>query len=137
MNGLDQIGQFGNALTGFSNFANQGFNFSPKHEILTVSSYDEVKNFRINKGDSYDLLDPNADVLYIKERDNLGKESIKVFHLQDITAQYEQAVTPANISRQEYNNLVNKIDSLITQIEGGKNAVKKPEPRNEQSEPVK
>ena len=126
MNNFEQLGQFGNTLTGLSNFANQGFNL--KHEVITVSSYEEAKNFRLNKGDTYDLLDPNADILYLKERDAIGRETMRIYKLQDITAQFEQQCTPANISQQEYNSLVNKIDSLINRIERGEeNAVKKPE----------
>lgn len=128
MNNFEQLGQFGNTLAGFSSFANQNFNFSPKHEVITVSSYEDAKNFRLNKGDTYDLLDPNADILYLKERDAIGRETMRIYKLQDITSQFEQQCTPANISQQEYNSLVNKIDSLINRIERGeKNAVKKPE----------
>lgn len=125
MNSFDQIGQFGNALTGFSNFA-QNFNYPMKHEIITVSGLDEVKNFKLNKGDSYDLLDPNTDTLYIKERDNIGRETIKIYSLTDITEKALAESEPANISRQEYDSLMNKLDNLLNRVEV-KNAVKKSE----------
>lgn len=126
MNGYEQLAQFGNTLTGFSNFANQGFSYPLKHEIITVSNLKEVQDFKLNKGDSYDLLDPNNDILYIKERDNIGRESIKVYKLTDITSQVEAETTPANITRQEYDSLVSKINALLENTERGvKNAVKK------------
>lgn len=83
-----------------------------KHEILTVSSLQQAKDFVMNKGDSYLLLDPNADLLYIKEMDNIGKVSLKVFSLVDVTEQYISNNTPITISKSEYTKLLNRLDQL-------------------------
>lgn len=90
-----------------------------KHEILTVNSLQQVKDFVMNRGDSYLLLDPNADLLYIKEMDNIGKVSVRVFTLSEVTDQYISNNTPVTISKSEYTKLLNRLEQLEA-----KNAVK-------------
>lgn len=100
-----------NALSQATNlFTN--FGGLQKHEILTVSSLQQVKDFVMNKGDSYMFLDPNADLLYIRERDSIGKDSIRVFSIADVSDQYLEQVTPVTISKTEYNNLLRRLDFL-------------------------
>ena len=95
---------FSQVLNNFSNHM--------KHEILTVSSLQQAKDFMMNKGDSYLLLEPNADLLYIKEMDNIGKVSLKIFSLADVTEQYISNNTPVTISKTEYTKLLNRLDQL-------------------------
>jgi hypothetical protein len=112
----------------FNTFTQVGNLFSTlgansRHEIQTVNSLEDVRNFTINRGDSYLLLDPNADLLYIKEMDSIGKISIKVFQLTDITEQ--QVVQQVNISKEEYGKLLDKINYIESMIGGNKNEVTK------------
>jgi hypothetical protein len=100
------------------------FNNIQKHEILTVSSLQQAKDFAMNRGDSYLLLDPNADLLYIKEKDSIGKESLRVFGLQEVTEQYLNNSTPATISKTEYEKLLKRLELLE---KGEKNVTKKSE----------
>lgn len=129
-NNFDQLAQFGSALNGFSTFANQGF--IPKHEILTVNSLQDAQSFQIRKGESFDLLDPNNDILYIKECDNLGKITLRAFHLAEFTPQ-EEVNTPDYATKQDLNIVINKIDALLNQM-GGKHETKKSESRSGQPE---
>lgn len=94
-----------------------------KHEILTVSSLQQVKDFIINKGDSYLLLDPNSDLLYIKEADNLGKIKISIFRLTDVTNEIMDSSTPVTLSKSQFDNLMKRLE----QLEGGKNGTSKSE----------
>lgn len=95
-----------------------------KHEILTVSSLQQVKDFIINKGDSYLLLDPNSDLLYIKEADNLGKIKISIFKLTDVTDEIMDSSTPVTLSKSQFDNLMKRLELL----EGGRNGTSKSEP---------
>lgn len=111
-----------NALSQATNLFNN-FNGMYKHEILTVGSLQQVKDFVINKGDSYMLLDPNSDLLYIKECDNIGKITIKAYSLTDITEEVINNNTPVTLSKTQYENLMKRLETL----EGGKNAASKSE----------
>lgn len=100
-----------NILSQATNFLNN-YNQSQKHEILTVNSLQQVKDFVMNRGDSYLLLDPNADLLYVKEKDSIGKESVRVFSLKEITEQYFSNTIPATISKTEYEKLLKRLEIL-------------------------
>lgn len=110
-----------NALSQATNlFTN--LNNMQKHEILTVNSLQQVKDFSMNKGDSYLLLDPNADTLYIKECDSIGKISIRSFALRETTQEVINDSVPATISKSEYDKLLKRLEQLE-----GKNATSKSE----------
>lgn len=83
-----------------------------KHEILTVNSLQQVKDFVINKGDSYLLLDPNADTLYIKECDSIGKICIRSFALTETTQEVINESSPVTISKTEYRKLLKRLEQL-------------------------
>lgn len=100
-----------NALSQATNlFSN--INGIQKHEILTVSSLQQVKDFVVNKGDSYLLLDPNADTLYIKECDSIGKINIRSFALTETTQEVVNESTPVTISKNEYRKLLKRLEQL-------------------------
>lgn len=82
------------------------------HEILTVNSLQQVKDFVINKGDSYLLLDPNSDILYIKECDSIGKITLKIFSLKDITDEVLNNSTPVTLSKTQFDNLMKRLEIL-------------------------
>lgn len=96
--------------------------FNQKHEIITVNSLQQAKDFFINKGDSYLLLDPNADLLYVKECDNLGRISLKVYSLVDKTDEIISNNTPVTLSKSQFDNLMKRLEQLE-----GKNETAKPE----------
>ena len=113
------------ALTQATNFFNN-FSSSQKHEILTVSSLQQVKDFVMNRGDSYLLLDPNSDLLYVKEKDNIGKDCIRVFSLTEVTDQYLNSNSSVSISKSDYDKLMKRLEKLEKGV--GKDVSKKSEP---------
>lgn len=100
-----------NAITQASGLINNMYNLQ-KHEILTVNSLQQVKDFNMNKGDSYLLLDPNADTLYIKECDSIGKIQIRSFALRETTQEVINNASPVTISKSEYNKLIKRLEQL-------------------------
>ena len=113
-----------NAFNQATNFLNGLNNFNAqKHEILTVNSLQQAKDFVMNKGDSYLLLDPNADLLYLKEIDNIGKISLRIYRLNECTDEYINNQTPVTISKTEFDKLLKRLEKLESN-RGGKNAVK-------------
>lgn len=116
MNDFNQLSQFGNTLSNISSLVTP-----PRHEILTVNSFQEVKDFKLNKGDTYDLLEPNSDILYIVEMDSIGKKKIRVFSLNEITEQYISNATPSFVTKEEYENVLKKLKDIESKL-GGKNA---------------
>ena len=110
-----------NSLSQATNLFNNLQN-SQRHEIITVNSLQQVKDFAINKGDSYLILDPNADTLYIKECDSIGKVNLRVFALTEITQEVINNTTPISISKTEYEKLLKRLES----VEGKKNAINEP-----------
>ena len=103
------------AFTQATSFFNS---LNPKHEIITVNSLQQVKDFIMNKGDSYLLLDPNADLLYIKEVSTIGKMDIKIYKLTDVTNEFMDNATQVTISKSDYNKLLKRLEKLE---KGGKN----------------
>ena len=108
-----------NAFNQATNFLNN-LNNVQKHEILTVSSLQQVKDFVMNRGDSYLLLDPNADLLYVKELDTIGKSTIRIFSITECTQQYLDNSTPATVSKADYDKLLKRLERLENN-RGGKN----------------
>lgn len=100
-----------NSLSQASNVFNSLYN-NQRHEILTVNSLQQVKDFNLNKGDSYLLLDPNADTLYIKECDSIGKIQIRSFSLVETTQDLINNSTPVTISKSEFDKLVSRLSKL-------------------------
>lgn len=94
-----------------------------KHEILTVNSLQQVKDFVMNKGDSYLLLDPNSDVLYIKEMDSIGKVKISKYRLEDCSDELleESVIT---MRKKDYDNILKRLE----QLEGKNEASKSKQP---------
>lgn len=97
-----------------------------KHEIITVNGYQEARDFKLNRGERVALVDVNDDILYIKECSEIGKYSLKVFECKNVTDKYEQQNTPANISREEFENLsgeISRIKQLLEEKSNGKHNV--------------
>jgi len=100
-----------NAFTQATNFLSSinNFNIPQKHEILTVNSLQQAKDFIVNKGESYLLLDPNADTLYVKECDSIGKISLRSFHIEE--KPIEESI-PITISKSDYESLMSRLNKL-------------------------
>lgn len=107
----NQLAQAGDFL---SNFAKG--NNPPKQTIVTVNGYLEAKDFRLDKNESIAMLDSNADILYLKECDDIGKYTLKVFRCEEITQEFVQQSQPQQISKAEFDKLSKDIADLKSML---------------------
>ena len=91
----------------------------PKKEIITVNGVSEAQSFHLEKGESVALIDSNSDVLYIKESDDVGKVSLKIYECVDKTDEYISKNTPAQISKADFENLTNQLNNLTVLLSKG------------------
>lgn len=94
---------------------------SQKREVVTVNGVSEAQAFRLEKGESIALIDCNADVLYLKESDDVGKTTLRIFDCIDKTEEYIAKNTPAQISKADFDNLTNQISNLTNLLSKGVN----------------
>lgn len=106
-----QISQFGNLLT--------TFNSPQKRTILTFNGYREAQDFKLNRGESIIALDSNEDVLYLKECDEIGKYSLKVFSCIDVTNQIQEQNNPTYITKSDLDSFSNNLLSEVKKMIGG------------------
>lgn len=106
-----QISQFGNLLT--------TFNSPQKRTILTFNGYREAQDFKLNRGESIIALDSNEDVLYLKECDDIGKYSLKVFSCIDVTNQIQEQNNPTYITKSDLDSFSNNLLSEVKKMIGG------------------
>lgn len=123
-----QLAQAGNFLSTLGGVVPSSPVQSQRREIISANGYQEAKDFRLDRGESIILLDANANIVYLKECDDIGKISLKVFDCKDITEQYSLQNTPANISKAEFEGLkqaMQEIKTLLTRgVNYGKHDVK-------------
>lgn len=94
-----------------------------KREVVTVNGVSEAQAFRLDKGESIALIDCNADVLYIKESDDVGKTTMRIYECIDKTDEYISKNTPAQISKADFDNLNKKLNNLTELLTKGVNNV--------------
>lgn len=103
-----QLAQAGNILTQLGTFQN----FQSKRDIITVNSLNEAKDFKLNNGESVVLMDSNDDIIYVKQCDEIGKVTMNVYKCINITEEFEKKNTPANVSKADFDALVQSITEL-------------------------
>lgn len=116
MMNFNQMAQAGSILSSLGNM-----NITQKQDIITVNGLQEAKDFKLNKGERVAIIDSGADILYIKECDEIGKYSLKVFECKEITDRFEKENTPAMISRAEFDNLMQSVIEMKSMLKGGSN----------------
>lgn len=107
--------QAGNFLSTLYNPQNTNL----KREVVTVNGVNEAQSFRLDKGESIALIDCNADVLYIKESDDVGKTTMRIYECIDKTEEYLAKNTPAQISKADFDNLTSQISNLTKMLSKG------------------
>lgn len=112
-----QLAQAGNILTQLGTFQN----FQSKRDIITVNSLNEAKDFKLNNGESVVLMDSNDDIIYVKQCDEIGKVSLNVYRCTNITEEFEKQNTPANVSKADFDALVQSISELKSMVNKGGN----------------
>lgn len=111
-----QISQVGNIFSAFNTIQN-------KRSILTLS-FKEAQDFKLNHGESFLALDPNEDILYVKECDDIGKCSLKIYSCSDVTAEYQALNTPSTLSKADLElfsqNILSEVKKMIEEKDNGK-----------------
>lgn len=127
MMNLNQFSQAGNILSSIGSLGALQTNFTTRRDIVTVNGLQEAREFKLDKGERIAMIDSNSDILYIKECDDIGKYSLKVFECKEITDKYEKENTPAVISRAEMDSMIssmNEIKAMLGGMNGKFNAQK-------------
>ena len=85
--------------------------------IITVSGFEEARNYPVMFGSSELLMDNNRDVFYVKSVDALGKQMVSSYKFEKI-----ENDSPENyVSKQQVDELAGKIDALIANLGGMSN----------------
>lgn len=85
--------------------------------IITVSGFEEARNYPVMFGSSELLMDNNRDVFYVKSVDALGKQMVSSYKFEKI-----ENDNPENyVSKQQFDELAGKIDALIANLGGMSN----------------
>ena len=85
--------------------------------IITVSGFEEARNYPVMFGSSELLMDNNRDVFYVKSVDALGKQMVSSYKFEKI-----EHDSPENyVSKQQFDELAGKIDALIANLGGMSN----------------
>jgi len=116
MNNFNNLSQVGNVLTSLGTFQN-----FQKRDILTVNGLSEAKDFKLNNGESIMLMDSNDDIVYVKRCDDIGKVSMNIYKCVDVTDEFERKNTPANVSKADFDSLVQTISELKQMMNKGGN----------------
>lgn len=65
------------------------------------------------------MIDCNADILYIKESDDLGKATLRIYECKEKTKEYLDKLTPATISKSDFDSLKNQLAHLTELLSKG------------------
>lgn len=104
---------------------------TPKRQIVSVNGVQEAKNFTLERGENIILMDSNADVIYIKSVDDLGKSSLKVFSCMDITNDVLNEST-TSIDKKDFDRLskeLSDLKKLVTEMAENEYNARKSEPK--------
>lgn len=89
--------------------------------IVSVNGFEEAKNYPVLFNTSEILMDNNRDVFYVKAVDGMGKYSISTYKFEQI--ENEKPLTAENfVSKQQFDSLEKKLDLLLNELGGIKNA---------------
>lgn len=88
--------------------------------ILTVNSFEEAKNYPVMFNSSELLMDNTQDVFYVKSVDNIGKITIESYKFERIENQLPLCAENF-VTKQQFEQLTTKIDSIIDKLGGANN----------------
>lgn len=88
--------------------------------IISVSGFEEAKNYPVMFNSSELLMDNNRDVFYVKSVDGMGKYTINTYGFKQI--ENEKPLTAENfVTREQFDSLNGKLDMLISELGVNKN----------------
>ena len=83
--------------------------------IISVSGFEEAKNYPVLYNQSEILMDNTRDVFYVKSVDAIGKYSIGTYKFEKI--ENEKPLTAENfVTREQFDALTSKLDVLIKEL---------------------
>lgn len=89
--------------------------------LISVNGFEEAKSYPVMFNTSEILLDNNRDVFYVKAVDGMGKYSISTYEFHQI--ENEKPLTTENfVSKQQFQSLESKLDKLLQELGGVKDA---------------
>ena len=88
--------------------------------IISVSGFEEAKNYPVMFNSSELLMDNNRDVFYVKSVDGMGKYTISTYGFKQI--ENDKPRTAENfVTREQFDSLNGKLDMLIKELGVSKN----------------
>lgn len=83
--------------------------------IISVSGFDEAKNYPVLFNSTELLMDNTKDVFYVKSVDGMGKYTINSYSFKQI--ENERPLTAENfVTREQFDSLNGKLDMLIREL---------------------
>lgn len=83
--------------------------------IISVSGFEEAKNYPVMFNTSELLMDNTRDVFYVKSVDGMGKYTINTYSFKQI--ENEKPLTAENfVTREQFDSLSGKLDILIQEL---------------------
>lgn len=83
--------------------------------IISVSGFEEAKNYPVLFNSSELLMDNTRDVFYVKSVDGMGKYTINTYSFKQI--ENEKPLTAENfVTREQFESLNGKLDMLISEL---------------------
>lgn len=83
--------------------------------IISVSGFEEAKNYPVMFNTSELLMDNTRDVFYVKSVDGMGKYTINTYSFKQI--ENEKPLTAENfVTREQFDSLNGKLDMLIKEL---------------------
>lgn len=83
--------------------------------IISVSGFEEAKNYPVMFNTSELLMDNTRDVFYVKSIDGMGKYTINTYSFKQI--ENEKPLTAENfVTREQFDSLNGKLDMLIKEL---------------------
>lgn len=107
-----------NSITQMANIIS-GFN--QKRKVMTVNGIKEAQELKLNNGESILFLDSNDDILYLKQCDDIGKVTLRVFQCTDITDDFTSNTENNSISKADLETFEKNILNEVKKLIGGKN----------------
>ena len=83
-------------------------------KLNTVTSYDVVKEDRLPPGSMKDYFREDEDIVYIKIVDDLGKATIRGFHMTEFDVEKEEALN-GTVTEGRLNEAINGLEDRLSQ----------------------
>ena len=94
------------------------YNYSPSRSMNTyafVNGIEGAKSYQMLPNQTVLLMDSDNPICYMKQSNNIGQATIRIFKLEEVT---EQSNKPNEyVLKSDFDSLVKKVDELIKALE--------------------